>query len=68
MAEDEDIRRARLARERIIANQKNQTSTLADSLAALQTGIAGSKATVQAKNVEIPTIALETAINFSNPC
>jgi hypothetical protein len=63
MAEDEDIRRARLARERIIANQQNQTSTLADSLAALQAGIAGSKATVQAKNIEIPTIALETAIN-----
>ena len=63
MAEDEDIRRARQARERIIANQKNKTSTLADSLAALQTDIAESKATVQKKNVEIPTIALETAIN-----
>jgi hypothetical protein len=63
MAEDEDIRRARLARERITANQKTQKSTLAESLAALQTDIAESKATVQKKNVEIPTIALETAIN-----
>ena len=63
MAEDEDIRRARLARERITANQKTQKSTLADSLTALQTDIAESKATVQKKNVEIPTIALETAIN-----
>jgi len=63
MAEDEDIRRARLARERIAANQKTQASTLAESLAALQTDIAESKATVQKKNVEIPTIALETAIN-----
>jgi hypothetical protein len=63
MAEDEDIRRARLARERITANQKTQKSTLADSLAALQTDIAESKATVQKKNIEIPTIALETAVN-----
>jgi hypothetical protein len=63
MAEDEDIRRARLARERITANQKTQKSTLADSLTALQTDIAESKATVQKKNVEIPTIALETAVN-----
>lgn len=41
-------------------------SNLANSLAALQAGIAESKATVQTKNIEIPTIALEQAVNAGN--
>jgi hypothetical protein len=63
MAEDEDIRRARQARALIAARQNAQPSTLADSLAALQGSVAEGKEFVKGKNVEIATIALETAVN-----
>jgi hypothetical protein len=68
MAEDEDIRKARQARALIAARQAQAatTSSLADSLVALQTGIKESKEQVQSKNVEIPTIALEQAVNTGN--
>jgi hypothetical protein len=61
MAEDEDIRRARLYRQQIAAAKP--VTADADPLAALQKSVAESKAQVQAKNVEIPTIALEQAVN-----
>ena len=43
------------------ANVANKPISLADSLATLQTDIATSKATVKAKNIEIPTIKFEMA-------
>lgn len=61
MAEDEDIRRARLYRQQI-ATAKPVTAD-ADPLAALQKSVAESKAQVEKKNIEIPTIALEQAVN-----
>ncbi len=61
MAEDEDIRRARLYRQQIATAKP--VAADADPLAALQKSVAESKAQVQAKNVEIPTIALEQAVN-----
>jgi hypothetical protein len=61
MAEDEDIRRARLYRQQIAAAKP--VAADADPLAALQKSVAESKAQVQAKNIEIPTIALEQAVN-----
>ena len=59
MAEDEDIRRARQARElaKKLAEQKT------DPLAELQASIAASKELAKKKNIEIPTIAFEQAIN-----
>ncbi len=64
MAEDEDIRRARLYRQQIAAAKP--VAADADPLAALQKSVAESKAQVQAKNIEIPTIALEQAVNTGN--
>jgi hypothetical protein len=61
MAEDEDIRRARLYRQQI-ATAKPVTAD-ADPLKALQTSVKESKAQVEKKNIEIPTIALEQAVN-----
>ncbi len=61
MAEDEDVRRARLYRQQIAAAKP--VTADADPLAALQKSVAESKAQVQAKNIEIPTIALEQAVN-----
>lgn len=59
MADEQEKRRARQAREYAVA--ANKPTSLADSLAALQTGIATSKETVKAKNIEIPTIKFEMA-------
>ena len=64
MAEDEDIRRARLYRQQIAAAKP--VAADADPLAALQKSVAESKAQVKAKNIEIPTIALEQAVNTGN--
>ncbi|MFZ9922514.1 MAG: hypothetical protein ACO3E4_06330 [Candidatus Nanopelagicaceae bacterium] len=63
MAEDEDIRRARAQRARIDATAQAQIVADADPLAALQKSVAESKAQVEKKNIEIPTIALEQAVN-----
>ena len=63
MAEDEDIRRARAQRERIDATAQTKIVADTDPLAALQKSVAESKETVQNKNVEIGTIALEQAVN-----
>lgn len=59
MADEQEKRRARQAREYAVA--ANKPTSLADSLAALQAGIATSKETVKAKNIEIPTIKFEMA-------
>ena len=59
MADEQEKRRARQAQE--YAAAANKPISLADSLAALQTGIATSKETVKAKNIEIPTIKFEMA-------
>jgi hypothetical protein len=63
MAEDEDIRRARAQRERIDAAAQAKIVADTNPLAALQKSILESKETVQNKNVEIGTIALEQAVN-----
>ena len=54
------------AEARLRAQARAKTAAMkadADPLAALQTSVAASKAQVQIKNVEIPTIALEQAVN-----
>ena len=54
------------AEARLRANARAKTAAMkadADPLAALQASVVASKAQVQAKNVEIPTIALEQAVN-----
>ena len=61
MAEDEDIRRARLYRQQVAAAKP--VTADADPLKALQTSVKESKAQVEKKNIEIPTIALEQAVN-----
>jgi len=61
MAEDEDIRRARLYRQQVAAVKP--VTANADPLKALQTSVKESKAQVEKKNIEIPTIALEQAVN-----
>jgi hypothetical protein len=64
MAEDEDIRRARQARElaKKLAEQRDATPA-ADPLAELRASIQAGKDLSKAKSIEIPTIALEMAIN-----
>ena len=64
MAEDEDIRRARQARElaKKLAEQRDATP-VADPLAELRASIQAGKDLSKAKSIEIPTIALEMAIN-----
>ena len=59
MADEQELRRARQAKE--YADAANKPTSLADSLTALQAGIATSKETVKAKNIEIPTIKFEMA-------
>ena len=54
------------ARLRAEARAKSKIIADADPLAALQKSVAESKAQVQAKNIEIPTIALEQAVNTGN--
>ena len=63
MADEQELRRARQAREYAVAANKPPLlgDSLADSLTALQAGIATSKETVKAKNIEIPTIKFEMA-------
>ena len=54
------------AEARLRAEARARTAAMkadADPLAALQASVAASKAQVQTKNVEIPTIALEQAVN-----
>jgi len=54
------------AEARLRANARAKATAMkadADPLAALQASVAASKAQVQTKNVEIPTIALEQAVN-----
>jgi hypothetical protein len=51
------------ARLRAEARAKSKITAAADPLAALQKSIAESKAQVEKKNIEIPTIALEQAVN-----
>jgi hypothetical protein len=64
MAEDEDIRRARQARElaKQLAEQRDATPA-ADPLAELNASIQAGRDLSKAKSIEIPTIALEMAIN-----
>ena len=59
MADEQEKRRARQAKE--YADAANKPISLADSLTALQAGVATSKETVKAKNIEIPTIKFEMA-------
>ena len=59
MADEQELSRARQAKE--YADAANKPTSLADSLTALQAGIATSKETVKAKNIEIPTIKFEMA-------
>ena len=63
MADEQELRRARQAKEYADAANKPPLlgDSLADSLTALQAGIATSKETVKAKNIEIPTIKFEMA-------
>ena len=61
MADDTEKLRARQAQQ--YAAVANKPTSLADSLATLQAGIATSKKTVKAKNIEIPTIKFEMAAN-----
>ncbi len=61
MADDTEKLRARQAQQ--YAAVANKPTSLADSLATLQAGIATSKETVKAKNIEIPTIKFEMAAN-----
>jgi hypothetical protein len=63
MAEDQDIIRARQARELAKKLADQRAAAVTDPLAELQKSVAESKAQVQAKNIEIPTIALEQAVN-----
>jgi hypothetical protein len=51
------------ARLRAEARAKSKITADADPLAALQKSVAESKAQVEKKNIEIPTIALEQAVN-----
>ena len=54
------------AEARLRAQARAKTAAIkadADPLAALQTSVAASKAQVEKKNIEIPTIALEQAVN-----
>ena len=64
MAEDEDIRRARQARQvaTSLAAQRN-TATASDPLAELNASIQAGRDLSKTKSIEIPTIALEMAIN-----
>jgi len=63
----DEIEKLRARRAKAYADATNATVAAdADPLAALQKSVAESKAKVQAKNVEIPTIALEQAINTGN--
>ena len=55
--------KSRVNRAKKYADAANKPTSLADSLTALQAGITESKATAEAKNIEIPTIALEQAVN-----
>jgi hypothetical protein len=55
--------RDRLRRQLGLSPTPTPVTADADPLAALQTSVAESKAQVQTKNVEIPTIALEQAVN-----
>lgn len=61
MADEQEKLRARQAKE--YATAANVKVADADPLAALQKSIAESKAQVEKKNIEIPTIALEQAVN-----
>jgi hypothetical protein len=61
MADKEEMRRARQAREYAVA--ANKPTSLADSLAALQESIPTGKAIVKEKNIEIATIKFEMAAN-----
>jgi hypothetical protein len=58
--------RDRLRRQLGLSPTPTPVTADADPLAALQTSVAESKAQVQTKNVEIPTIALEQAVNTGN--
>jgi len=63
----DEIEKLRARRAKAYADATNATVAAdADPLAALQKSVAESKAQVQAKNIEIPTIALEQAINTGN--
>ena len=64
MAEDQDIIKARQARElaKKLAEQR-AAATSSNPLADLQAGIASSKTQVQSKNTEIASIALDKAAN-----
>ena len=64
MAEDQDIIKARQARElaKKLAEQR-AAATSSNPLADLQAGIASSKAQVQSKNTEIASVALDKAAN-----
>ena len=61
MADEQEKLRARQAK--AYATAANVTVAGADPLAALQKSVAESKAQVEKKNIEIPTIALEQAVN-----
>lgn len=64
MAGPEDIiERRRIANARATAQAAAKKPTLADSLSELQKSIQASKDVSQAKSVQIPTIALEMAVN-----
>jgi hypothetical protein len=63
----DEIEKLRARRAKAYADATNATVAAdADPLAALQTSIAESKAQVEKKNIEIPTIALEQAVNTGN--
>jgi hypothetical protein len=55
--------RDRLRRQLGLSPTPTPVTADADPLAALQTSVAESKAQVEKKNIEIPTIALEQAVN-----
>jgi undecaprenyl pyrophosphate synthase len=59
MADERD----RLRRQLGLSPTPTPVTADADPLAALQTSVAESKAQVEKKNIEIPTIALEQAVN-----
>jgi hypothetical protein len=61
VADEQEKLRARQAK--AYATAANVTVAGADPLAALQKSVAESKAQVEKKNIEIPTIALEQAVN-----
>ena len=58
--------RDRLRRQLGLSPTPTPVTADVDPLAALQKSVAESKAQVQTKNVEIPTIALEQAVNTGN--